>query len=142
MTISPQSGPTLAFSQPTSSSRRYFSIGQLASEFGLTLRALRFYEDRGLLSPIREGQARLYTPRDRERLAVIVKAKALGFTLSEIKETLASGGGVQAEPKGLSLSPAQIADQIAHLEEQKADVEAALVELRTLRSKLVKTHAA
>ena len=120
---------------PSTTFRKFFSIGQLAKEFGLTLRALRFYEDRGLLSPKRDGNARLYTPRDRERLAVIVKAKALGFTLSEIKDTLA-GENLQDEPRGLSLSASQIADQIAHLEQQKAEVDAALAELQSLRAKL------
>jgi DNA-binding transcriptional MerR regulator len=141
MTIAHEDGPALASSQPASAVRRYFSIGQLAKEFGLTHRALRFYEDRGLLTPKREGNARLYTPRDRERLAVIVKAKALGFTLAEIKETLKAEvplGG----PSRLSLSAPQIADQIAHLEQQKAEIEAALTELRLLRSKLLGAQAA
>ncbi len=139
MTISNEDGRALASTQLAT--RRYLSIGQLAQEFGLTLRTLRFYEDRGLLSPKREGNARLYTTRDRERLAVIVKAKALGFTLSEIKATLAAED-VQAEPSRLSLSPSQIADQIAHLEQQKADVEAALGELYVLRTRLLETKAA
>jgi DNA-binding transcriptional MerR regulator len=139
MTISPQAGPTLAYSQPTSSSRRYFTIGQLAKEFGLTLRALRFYEDRGLLSPQREGHIRIYRASDRERLAVILKAKALGFTLSEIKALAAEAP--QAERLALSLSAAQTADQIAHLEQQQAEIDAALRELRTERARLLATSA-
>ena len=87
---------------PVASLRRYFTIGQLAREFGLTLRALRFYEDRGLISPAREGSTRIYTHRDRVGLAMIVKAKALGFTLSEIKETLADGGLRQRVSQRLS----------------------------------------
>ena len=106
---------TVAISHPIVSALRYFTIGQLAREFGLTLRALRFYEDRGLISPGRECSTRVYTHRDRARLSMIVKAKALGFTLSEIKETLAEGNPI-GEPHGLPLSSSQIADQIAHLE--------------------------
>jgi DNA-binding transcriptional MerR regulator len=131
----------VAFSQSTSPSRRYFTIGQLAREFGLTLRALRFYEDRGLISPKREGSTRVYTLRDRARVAVIVRAKALGFTLSEIKDTLAAEdpfGG----PADLTLTEAQVADQIAHLEQQKAEVDAALAELNVLRAQLLAAKAA
>ena len=62
---------------------KLYTIGDLAREFGVTLRTLRFYEDRGLLSPRRDGTARIYDPRDRERLSVILKGKQLGFTLTE-----------------------------------------------------------
>jgi len=75
---------------------KLYTIGDLAREFGVTLRTLRFYEDRGLLSPRRDGTARIYDPRDRERLSVILKGKQLGFTLTEIRAMVAeerSGGG-------------------------------------------------
>jgi DNA-binding transcriptional MerR regulator len=65
-----------------------FSITQLAEEFGLTTRAVRFYEDKGLLSPERQGQTRIYHPRDRARLILIVRGKNVGLALSEIKEIL------------------------------------------------------
>jgi DNA-binding transcriptional MerR regulator len=65
-----------------------FSITQLAEEFGLTTRAIRFYEDKGLLSPERQGQTRVYHPRDRARLILIVRGKNVGLALSEIKEIL------------------------------------------------------
>ncbi len=65
-----------------------FSITQLAEEFGLTTRAIRFYEDKGLLSPERQGQTRIYHPRDRARLILIVRGKNVGLALSEIKEIL------------------------------------------------------
>ena len=63
-----------------------FSITQLAEEFGLTTRAIRFYEDKGLLSPERRGQTRVYHPRDRARLTLIVRGKNVGLALAEIKE--------------------------------------------------------
>ena len=63
-----------------------YTIGDLAREFDVTLRALRFYEDKGLLSPRREGLARLYSAADRVRLQLILKGKRLGFTLAEISE--------------------------------------------------------
>ena len=70
-----------------------YTIGDLAREFGVTLRTLRFYEDRGLLSPRREGTARIYDARDRARLSVILKGKQLGFTLTEIRALLAEERG-------------------------------------------------
>jgi DNA-binding transcriptional MerR regulator len=141
MTYHPSGASTLACSQPVASLRKYFTISQLAREFGLTLRTLRFYEDRGLISPTREGSTRIYSHRDRARLAMIVKAKALGFTLSEIKETLAEGTPA-GEPNRLALSSSQIDEQIAHLEKQQADLDAALAELRALRTKLLASRAA
>lgn len=65
-----------------------WSITELAEEFGLTTRAIRFYEDKGLLSPERRGQARIYHPRDRARLILIVRGKNVGLALAEIKEIL------------------------------------------------------
>ncbi|MGX7708242.1 MerR family transcriptional regulator [Methylobacterium sp. Gmos1] len=105
------------------------TIGDLAEEFGVTLRALRFYEAKGLLHPQRRGTTRLYTEDDRSRLATILRGKELGFTLREIAAMV--DGDELAEPGAtLALSPAQVAEQIAHLENQKAEIERALEALR------------
>jgi DNA-binding transcriptional MerR regulator len=115
---------------------KLYTIGDLAREFGVTLRTLRFYKDRGLLSPRRDGTARIYDPRDRERLSVILKGKQLGFTLTEIRAMVAeerSGGG---PGMNLKLSLDQIEDQIQHLEQQKKEIEAALAELQARRAGL------
>lgn len=114
-----------------------YTIGDLAREFGVTLRTLRFYEDRGLLSPRREGTARIYDARDRNRLSVILKGKQLGFTLTEIRAMLADERGSEQPAANLKLSLDQVDDQIAHLESQKADIEEALSELRSYRQTLV-----
>ena len=114
-----------------------YTIGDLAREFGVTLRTLRFYEDRGLLSPKREGAARIYDPRDRSRLSVILKGKQLGFTLTEIREMLAEERG-EAPASDLKLSLAQVEDQIAHLQNQKREIEQALAELTTHRDSLLR----
>ncbi|RVU20311.1 MerR family transcriptional regulator [Methylobacterium oryzihabitans] len=107
------------------------TIGDLAEEFGVTLRALRFYEAKGLLRPQRRGTTRLYTEDDRTRLATILRGKELGFTLREIA-AMVDGEDVGAEgATKLALSPEQVAEQIAHLESQKADIEKALVALRS-----------
>ncbi len=67
--------------ETTAVSKSAFTIGELSREFGVTLRALRFYENKGLISPHRDGLNRLYSQGDRTRLALILKGKKLGFTL-------------------------------------------------------------
>jgi DNA-binding transcriptional MerR regulator len=109
-----------------------YTIGDLAREFDVTLRTLRFYEDRGLLSPRRQGSTRLYDARDRKRLAVILEGKQLGFTLTEIRAMLEDEGADAVLP----LTRGQIDEQIAHLENQRAEVEQALAELRARRESL------
>jgi DNA-binding transcriptional MerR regulator len=68
--------------------RHQYSISDLSEEFGVTARALRFYEDEGLINPIRRGLTRVYTKRDRARLAWILRAKNVGFSLAEIREMI------------------------------------------------------
>ena len=114
-----------------------YTIGDLAREFGVTLRTLRFYEDRGLLSPRREGTARIYDARDRARLSVILKGKQLGFTLTEIRAMVAEERSGEAPAANLKLSLAQVEDQISHLEQQKTEIEEALAELKAHRDSLV-----
>ena len=63
-----------------------FSIGELSREFGVSTRTIRFYEDKGLLSPCRNGQTRIYDSRDRVRLKLILRGKRLGFSLAEVAE--------------------------------------------------------
>src|SRR5437870_100797 len=87
-----------------------FTIGQLAQEFGLTIRALRFYEARGFLAPRRQGSARLYGPSDRDRIGLILHAKRLGFTLREIAELMAAQG--ETDLRSLHLNRRQCTDQI------------------------------
>ncbi len=113
-----------------------YTIGDLAREFGVTLRALRFYEDRGLLSPRRDGTTRIYDARDRDRLSVILKGKQLGFTLTEIRAMLAEERTSDGPSPNLRLSLDQIEDQIRHLKQQKAEIEEALAELQARRSSL------
>jgi DNA-binding transcriptional MerR regulator len=114
------------------------TIGQMAQEFGITVRSLRFYESRGLISPQRDGSTRLYSPADRDRLVLILTGKRLGFTLREIRQLLATR---EADAEGgdqgwLKLSRAQCIEQINLLERQKRAIEGALVELRRAYSRL------
>jgi DNA-binding transcriptional MerR regulator len=112
-----------------------YLIGDLAREFGVSLRTLRFYESRGMLSPRRDGMARHYDERDRERLAAILDGKRLGFTLTEIRAMLEDKRRDGSTAK-LALSLSDVEDQIEHLEAQKAQIDTALRELRGQRDRL------
>jgi len=138
--MSIETNEELSFAAPRGDRAKTFTIGDLAREFGVTLRTLRFYEDRGLLSPRREGTARIYDARDRARLSVILKGKQLGFTLTEIRAMVAEERG-EIPAANLKLSLDQVDDQIAHLEQQRGDIEQALVELRAHRDSLLTVAA-
>lgn len=103
-----------------------YAIGDLAREFGVTLRTLRFYEHRGLLQPRREGSARFYDEKSKARLALILKGKQLGFTLTEIRAMLAESerGG-----EDLEMSREQIASRLEMLRAERARVDAGIAEL-------------
>ncbi len=104
------------------------TIGELARRFDLTYRALRFYESRGLLNPVRRGNSRVYRVKDVERLAVIVKAKRLGLTLTAIGQILPDADSGQT----LRLSRETCLEQIAVLERKLAQTREALAELHTI----------
>lgn len=107
-----------------------FSIGELAREFGVTLRALRFYEDKGLLHPRRRGQSRVYSRRDRARLKLILMGKRVGFSLGDIREMLdlydLKGGQVTQ----LRIAADRFRTQIQSLEAQRAAIDEAIRDLR------------
>lgn len=114
------------------------TIGEMARRFGVSLRALRFYEDRGLLRPRRTGNSRFYGAKDRHRLDLILKGKRLGFTLTEIRDFIAREGERAAEPETavLPLSAEQIAAQIDHLQRQRASLDEAIRELVARKARL------
>ena len=111
-----------------------FSINDLGNEFALTHRALRFYESRGLLNPRRDGRRRIFSSADRDRLALILKGKKLGFTLTEISRMIEAEAG-RATEHGLKLTAEKCVEQIAHFERQIVEAEAALVELRRIHAR-------
>ena len=110
-----------------------FTIGDLAREFGVTLRALRFYEDKGLLSPKRQGLNRLYSRRDRARLKLVLLGKRLGFSLIEIREVLDLYDTRGGKLKQLRVALAKFDSQLELLKQQKQDVERAIEELTQVR---------
>ena len=110
------------------------TIGEVAREFAVSLRTLRFYEDRGLLQPRRQGASRFYAAADRKRLRIILTGKQLGFTLTEIRALLAADSDGEAEIEE-RLNAQQIADQIGQLERQRGEIEAAIARLRAAQSR-------
>ncbi|MGQ9365829.1 MerR family transcriptional regulator [Azospirillum sp. A39] len=111
---------------------RTYAIGELAAEFGLTLRTIRHYEDEGLLAPAREGQARVYSHRDRARLALICRGKRLGFSLPEIKEFLDLYDVGDAQVEQMRYLQTRARERAAALERQLQDVQQTLAELRDI----------
>jgi len=111
------------------------TIGELARDSGVTFWALRFYQTKGLLAPRRDGSARLFSPEDRDRSALILQGKRLGFTLTEIREMLSARdrGCVKALPIGRR----KCVEQIKLLERQRRDIDEALAELRQIYTEML-----
>jgi DNA-binding transcriptional MerR regulator len=110
-----------------------FGITELCAEFGITLRTIRFYEDKGLLSPRRINGTRVYTRRDRARLAVILRSKAIGAPLAEIKRYLdLYGANGEGRTQQLKFVVERTDAAIAQLEQKRAHIEASLAELRVI----------
>ena len=114
------------------------SIGDLAREFDVTPRAIRFYEDQGLLSPRRDGQRRIYTLRDRTRLKLTLRGKRLGLSLSEIRELIDMYEPGRDERPQLKRFLAVLEAHRASLQQQRADIEAQLSELEVFEKKIRK----
>jgi len=106
-----------------------FTIGDLAKEFDVSLRTLRFYEDKDLIHPRRDGVTRIYSRRDRARLKLVIMGKHVGFSLKEIKEMLDLYDLKDGQSTQLKVSLKRFNEQIALLEKQKRDVEQAIGEL-------------
>jgi DNA-binding transcriptional MerR regulator len=113
---------------PTSLRRpeRTFSIRQLCREFGATPRALRFYEDKGLLSPRREGLNRIYSGRDRARLSLILRGKRVGFSLIEIGEMLDLYDRDESHAAQMVASLGKFRERIGALRQQRDDIDSAI----------------
>jgi DNA-binding transcriptional MerR regulator len=123
---------------------RTYTIRQLCEEFGCTPRALRFYEDKGLLAPRRDGLNRIYSHRERGRLQLILRGKRVGLSLADIREMLdlyeLDDGGVQQAARSIR----KFRDQVAVLEQQRIDLDESIAALNDaialLERKLVDTR--
>jgi DNA-binding transcriptional MerR regulator len=112
-----------------------FGITELCGEFGITLRTIRFYEDKGLLKPRRINGTRVYTRRDRARLALILRSKAIGASLDEIKHCLdLYGAHGEGRVRQLKFVQDRTDQAIAGLETKRAHIEASLAELRVINA--------
>src|SRR5438270_3437264 len=116
--------------------RSEFSISDLAREFSITPRAIRFYEDQGLISPRRNGQRRIYTPRDRTRLKLTLRGKRLGLTLSEIRELIDMYEPGRDERPQLERFLAVLESHKASLLQQRTDIEAQLSEIQSFEKRV------
>lgn len=112
-----------------------FTITELSREFDVTTRTIRFYEDEGLLAPERRGLARVYGPRDRVRLRLILRGKRLGFSLSEIKEILDLYHREPGEVGQLRHFLMKIAERRRQLAQQREDIDVTLDELATVENR-------
>lgn len=107
-----------------------YTIGELAREFDLTTRAIRFYEDCGLLAPRRRGRQRVYSQRDRTRLKLTLRGKRLGLTLAEVKELVDMYESPRDTGPQLKKFLVVLATHREQLEQQLADLQATLTEVR------------
>ncbi len=112
--------------------RKLYTVTELAEALGVTPRALRFYEDKGLVTPQRAGTTRVYTHRDRGRLALILRGKRLGFSLREVGEWLDLYDADPNQGEQMRILVAKVHERIAGLERQRDDLEETLSELREI----------
>jgi len=122
--------------EPSANERTEYSIGDLAREFDVTPRAIRFYEDQGLLAPRRAGQRRIYSARDRTRLKLTLRGKRLGLTLSEIRELIDMYEPGRDERPQLERFLAVLENHRETLEQQRADIEAQLSEIGAFEKRI------
>ena len=110
----------------TADDHRTYSIRQLCREFGATARALRFYEDKGLLTPARKGQTRVYDARDRARLKLILRGRRIGFTLQEIQDMLDLYDSKDGNVHQMAIALRRHRAQIEALKQQREDLDGAI----------------
>lgn len=126
------SGRRVPITDEPHDARRLYAIGDLASEFGVSPRAIRFYEDHGLLAPRRIGGKRVYSLRDRARLQLILRGKRLGFALADIKELLDLYDVDRDHLEQLRATLSKGRARIAELERQQQEIALMLRELREI----------
>lgn len=114
---------------PEISGAIYFTISELTKEFGVSTRTIRFYEDEGLLKPMRRGRTRLFRPSDRRLLSFILRGKRLGFSIAEIKDIMQVYRDPPGEKGQLDLLMKKIQEKRDALEQKRKDIDETLKEL-------------
>jgi DNA-binding transcriptional MerR regulator len=114
-----------------------YSISDLARELDITTRAIRFYEEQGLLAPERRGQERIYTPRDKVSLKLILRGKRIGFSLAECRELIELYDPTSGNQKQLHSMLAKITERREQLEQQMLDIEQMKLELDTAEERCI-----
>lgn len=109
-----------------------YTVNQLAEELGITARALRFYEAKGLLTPRRLGNTRVYTKRDRARMMLVLRGKRLGFSLAEIREYLELYTADRNHSEQIRLLLQKVRTRLADLEQQRCDLDTTMAELKAI----------
>lgn len=109
--------------------QKTYTIGELAQEFDTTTRAIRFYEDQGMISPAREGQKRIYSAADRVIIKLIMRGKRLGFSLAESKELIEAYNPQEGNQKQYAKVLDKVEESRARLLQQQHDIEVMLLEL-------------
>ncbi len=130
-----QSGGGPAGAGGETEAERTYSIGELADEFDITTRTIRFYESRGLITPRRAGTSRIYSRRDRGRLMLILRGKNLGFSLEDVAEYLKLYDIDPSQRAQTELLIGKVDAAIADLDAKRADLERSLRDLKELRAK-------
>lgn len=113
---------------------RLYSIGDLADELAITTRAIRFYEAKGLIAPVRRGAQRSYSRRDRARLKLILRGKNLGFTLEEVAQYLKLYDADPSQIAQTQMLLTRVERAIEDLQAKRADIERTLKELKEIRA--------
>jgi DNA-binding transcriptional MerR regulator len=121
----------------TDETSRLYTIGELAGEFSVTTRTIRFYESKGLISPARRGVARAYSRRDRARLKLILRGKNLGFSLEEIAEYLKLYDADPAQIAQTQMLLSGVERTIEELQAKRADLDRTLKELKEIRAQCI-----
>ena len=116
-----------------SENRDLFAIADLAREFGISTRAIRFYETKGLLNPERVGSTRVFRRRDRARLILILRGKRLGFSLRDISDYLRLYEADRTQHAQVSLLVEMVDQRMTMLEQQLADLQTTIAELREIK---------
>jgi DNA-binding transcriptional MerR regulator len=116
----------------TGESNSYLRIGDVAKQFGVTLRTLRFYEDKGLITPLRDGNSRLYSRRDLVRLRLILLGRQVGFTLREVKQMMDLYDPANGNARQLRVVVEKSERQLSRLRKQREEIDQAIDALKGL----------